>query len=253
MVYHNKRYKDAIDFINEHKISPNVCDSFGNTVLHLTSTMQYSYFAALAKHVLELPDCNINAQNEEGNTALHMACATGNKSMIEMLLESDKCSNSLINQENRDGHTPLYYTSDRGLINCLILNGADPLDVADSARIYDILETFKKLKTEHPLNPTVTTLVLGNSLAGKTTLIRSLRKTYNWEQCTKAEPSIGQVKLESEHTAGVDMLEYKVFTEEIPRILFHDFAGHPEFHSTHSVLLQNLSSNVVWMYLLHCS
>ena len=224
----------------EQKISPNISDSFGNSVLHLISFTNKTFPHDLLKH----HDCCVNEQNKEGNTPLHIACATGNKSVVKLLIESERCSESLSIQ-NVDGHTPLYYASDRDSINYLILNGADPKDVADSVRVKHIVETLENLKDKHPLNPTVTALVLGNSLAGKTTLINSLTRAYKWGQLN--QPSIGQVKHsspigETERTAGVEISEYKVDMEDTPRILFYDFAGQPEFQSTHSVLLQSLLS-----------
>jgi GTPase SAR1 family protein len=166
--------------------------------------------------------------------------------MMKFLIESEKCNESL-SKKNMDGYTPLHYAQDRDMINYLILNGADLKDVVKSASVQNIAQTFKLLKNKNPLNPTVTVLVLGNSMAGKTTLIKSLTKAYSWEHIE--QPSIGQTKdvefLEGKSgpTAGVEISEYKVLETNEVRILFYDFAGHPEFESTHSILLQNLLSS----------
>ena len=235
---------EITDFLlSQHDFSPNVIfDSFENTFFHLKSN-PYQLLNRL-KGI-----CNhnyFNKQNKEGNTPLHLACATGNKLKMKFLIESEKCSESLF-KRNVYGYTPLYYAQNRDMINCLILNGADPKDAANSASVHHITQTFEKLKGENPLHPTVTVLVLGNSMAGKTTLIKSLTKAYRWEFIE--QPSIGQIKdvvaLEDEsgRTAGVEISEYKVSENDEVRILFYDFAGHPEFESTHSILLQNLLSS----------
>jgi ankyrin repeat protein len=228
---------EIMDFLlSQQDFSPIVFDSFENTFFHLKS---FSY--QLSNRFLAISNRDyLNKQNKEGNTPLHLACATGNKRMMEFLIESEKCSESL-SKKNMDGYTPLQYAQDRDMINYLVLNGADPKDIVGST---SIIQMFEILKGKHPLNPTVTVLVLGNSMAGKTTLIKSLTKAYSWEH-TK-QPSIGQTKdvefLEGKSgpTAGVEISEYKVLETNEVRILFYDFAGHPEFESTHSILLQNL-------------
>ena len=193
-------------------------------------------------------DC-LNKQNKEGNTPLHIACASGYKDMVRLLIESERCNESM-SKRNLYEHTPLYYASDRDTVNFLILNGADPKDVTHSASITSIAQTFKTLKRRNPLNPTVTVLVLGNSMAGKTTLIKSLTKAYSWEFIQDQLPSIGQTKDVIHafaeiggHTAGIEISEYKLSKDDEVRLLFYDFAGHPEFQSTHSLLLQNLLSS----------
>ena len=217
----------------EHLV--NVKDSEGNTPLH------YNTNGVIVDKLLKVPNCQVNSLNQEGNTPLHMACITGNKISVQLLVESERCKESLT-MENSSGHTPLYYAKDRDSINCLILNGANPKDVADTKRVQYIDDMFKRHKGQNPLDPTVTALVLGNSLAGKTTLIKSLTKAYNWESVsTIRKPSIGQVESdEVERTSGVEISEYKVLKDVVPRVLFYDFAGQPEFQSTHSKLLQNL-------------
>ena len=237
MVYNGCIYDVLLPFISKHKNSMSLRDSFGNTILHLGTS--YHLFT---NNLVELSGCDLSIQNKEGNTPLHIACATESGQMINKLIESDQLGKSL-SLQNIHGHTPLYYTSSRNVINKLIMNGADPSDVVDSRRVSHLTDLFKEAKSKHPLGLTVTALVLGNSLAGKTTLIKSLTKAYNWDQLSY--PSIGQIKqFEScEHTAGIDISEYKVHGERAPRVLFYDFAGQPEYHSTHSVLLQNRLSS----------
>ena len=229
--------KQVADIVVKHKI-PNLCDSLGNTVLHVCSMCISHQNNDFLKDVLALEECDVNKVNDDHNTPLHIACDKNNTSMVKLLLKcDDQKSLQILNKEN---HTPLFYAKDRGIINCLIMNGADPSDVAESERVKEIMEQFEKCKFDNPLNPTVTVLVLGNSLAGKTTLIKSLTKAYKWKQIN---PSIGQISEESERTVGVDMLDYTFFSESNVRLLFYDYAGQTQFHNTNSIHLQNLLSN----------
>ena len=229
--------KKIADIVVKHKL-PSVCDSLGNTILHVCSMCIFHQNIDFLKDVLALKECEVNQVNDDHNTPLHIACDKNNMSMVKLLLECDDQKSLQI--FNKEKHTPLFYAKDRGMINCLIMNGADPSHVAESERVIDILKQLEKCKFDNPLNPTVTVLVLGNSLAGKTTLIKSLTKAYKWKQIN---PSIGQISEEIERTVGVDRLEYKFPFEDDVRLLFYDYAGQQEFHSTNFVHLQNLMSN----------
>lgn len=216
---------------------PNLNDSLDNTILHLCASRFFD--VSCFKKVLALNDCEVNQKNVEGNTPLHIACALNNMLVVTLLLESDKCMS--LSMKNMDNHTPLYYAKRRELLNYLIINGANPKDVADSARVQGVVDRLEKVKGDHSLDPTVPVLVLGNSLAGKTTLIKSLTGTYKWDQLN---PSIGQIEQKTERTSGVNLLEYKVLEKDNVRILFYDYAGQHEFHGTHSHHLQSLMSNL---------
>ena len=84
-------------------------------------------------------------------------------------MESDVVCQS-ISCRNHDNKTPIQLTSDYRIIRFLISYGANPEDVYE--RFAAIL---KKSKEEQPLEPTVKIIVLGNSTAGKTTLIEALK------------------------------------------------------------------------------
>lgn len=56
----------------------------------------------------------INSQDDDGKTALHLACMLGNLSMVRLLMEDSKC---LVNIHDNRGETPLH-------IACSSLNDA---------------------------------------------------------------------------------------------------------------------------------
>ena len=228
--------KIIVDLVTKYDL-PNLCDSFGNTLLHLCSALEFNPFEgeSLPKALLALKSCKVNEKNEEGNTPLHIACAVRNKAMIELMVGSEKCAES-ISTHNTEGRTPVYYASDRNSINLLVMNGANPEEVAKSSMVQDIVEMFGTLKEKHPIDPTVTALVLGDSQAGKTTLINSLKVACKWRQSTEHPNPVGDA---TKRTAGVEISEYRVFQTDIPRILFYDFAGQKKYDIAHSVLLQN--------------
>lgn len=234
---------DIIKFLVDKKICTlTTCNEKGESPLHVACSSHYGHDTEIGVWLCE-HGCDVNQENKEGNTPLHVACAARNKGMVTLLLENDKCKS--LNLRNAKGHTPIHYALDLDLIKHLIINGADSTDVANDASVEHMMERLTKLKDENPLNPTATVLVLGNSEAGKTTFIKSITEAYSWEK--NQQPSIGQIQPMEEKdgstcTAGIKITEYRIFEDDVVRILFYDFAGHPEFESTHSVLLQNLLS-----------
>ena len=167
---------------------------------------------------------NFNATNSDGDTVLHLACKLEAYDIVYLLLESDVVCQSILCR-NHDSKTPIQLTSDYRIIRLLISYGANPEDVYE--RFAAIL---KKSKEEQPLEPTVKIIVLGNSTAGKTTLIKALKSNES-----------GMIE-EPELTAGMVTCEH--VSDDFGRVTFHDFAGQPEYESSHSAFLERCSSSL---------
>ena len=208
------------------QLSPNVQDSFGNTILHLCAYIDrrrdydYYYYETkgfnIVEHVLQLENCNINIQNQEGNTPLHIACLSSNDGIARLLMQSGKAEASL-NTRNTDGSLPVHCASSVSILNCLIAHGANIDDVASTDHLVEhIKHSYLRFKSSYPLNPAITVLVIGNSSAGKTTLIKSLKS--NLEMTVADIVDIGHCP-----TAGI--VKYEVDSPEFGKIIFHDFAS----------------------------
>ena len=176
-----------------------------------------------------IKDCkeiiDFNATDCEGNTILHLACRSNRYEIIDVLLSTE--SNIVlqsISHKNHNCKTPIQLTGDYQIIRLLISYGANPEDVYNRfARILD------RSKQEQPLEPAVKVIVLGNSTAGKTTLVEALKYCKD----------IMYVK---GSTAGIETSEHT--SKEFGRVTFHDFAGQPEYESSHSAFLEKCSSSV---------
>ena len=137
-----------------------------------------------------------------------------------------------LKEKNSYGKTPLYYVHDRFVINYFISLGADPRDAFKSELVQEILQSHK----QHPLKPAVGVVVLGNSSVGKTTLIAALKTDSVVVERTSDCNLIDDV---GGPTAGV--VETVVESECMGRVKFFDFAGQPQFESSHSALLNSLA------------
>ena len=80
--------------------------------------------------------------------------------------------------------------------------------------------------------------VVGNALAGKTTVVEALKSE-----------GVDPINLEFERTAGI--VPTKFASNDFGRVAFHDFAGQQEYYSSHSQFLEsNFSSNAIVLILV---
>ena len=203
---------------------PNQQDSKGNALLHAIGEHYWcNQVRDLVSYLLNREDCDLNCTNHEDATPLHVACrvsAYGND-FVEALFNTGR--KIKVSARDVNGKTPIQITHNYEIIRLLIGHGADPQDVYE--HYGEELERSKKVR---PLHPFMKLFVLGNSEAGKSTLVESLK--------TETADSTSIVSVEGP-TAGVLQSEYK--SKEFGKVLIHDFAGHPEFHSSHSAFLES--------------
>ena len=161
---------------------------------------------------------DVMATDINGATPFHKACQYNynnrNVSVIKYLLSIPVVLNSFA---NKDGN----YSSP--------LTGA----VGDSAAIY---EKFKRIQISHPVGSFVNIFLLGDTGAGKTSLCHVLKERSSLH--IKAGRFVEGVKI---HTAGI--VPSKFQEESLGNVIIHDFAGQPEFYSSHTAILEALLRN----------
>ena len=199
-------------------------DSNGNTLVHFVCKHEDQ---ELLLFLLNTDNFDLNQANFDGTTPLHLACSSNmisfsREAFVKTLLDSGRIKN--ISPQDKDGKTPIQLTHDYDIIILLIGYGANPQDVYE--HYGQILEQCKK---SQPLHLFMKVFVLGNSEAGKSTLVESLKTEV-------PDPTLVVSDVKGP-TAGVVQLECN--SEVFGKVLFHDFAGHPEFESSHSAFLEN--------------
>lgn len=133
-------FSDNVKLIEQHLVhhpgDVNVIPSFSITpLLHAVEKERIDVIDCLLAH-----GCNINYQNDDGNTALHIACRTGNIDIIQRLIQAG--ADGMI-RNNDPGNTPLHEASygicDKNVLHRLFYisdfnsinnNGITPLMVA---------------------------------------------------------------------------------------------------------------------------
>ena len=192
-------------------------DSKGYTLLHFVCKQLDE---EMLLFLLNTEACDVNCVDSNGTTPLHLACSDPH--VVKALLDSGRIKD--VSPRDKNGKTPIQLTHDYDIIRLLIGYGAKPQDVYE--RYGQILEHCKK---SQPLYPFMKVFVLGNSEAGKSTLVKSLKTVA-------PDPTLVVSDVDGP-TAGIVQIECdsKVFGN----VLFYDFAGHPEYESSHSAFLES--------------
>ena len=217
------RYDLVRFLVTNHYCDINQQDSNGNTLLLLVCNGNRLHWdRELFSFLLNTDGCDLNCANSNGITPLHLACYYFDLSTVETLLNSGRIKD--VSPREKNGRTPIQLTHDYSIIRLLIGYGANPQDVYE--HYGQILEQCKK---SQPLHLLMKVIVLGNSEAGKSTLVESLKTVA-------PDPALIVSNVEGP-TAGIVQIECD--SEVFGKVLFHDFAGHPEFESSHSAFLES--------------
>ena len=267
---------DLLKFmINHHNCNPMATNKQGETILHCAvkhiEVLRYLiiecncdpmtvinddrdtvlHYAAkkglldLLKFMINHRNCNLMATNKWGETILH--CAVEHIEVVKYLINECNCDPMVA---DNSGQRPLHvatYQCHLATIEYLLSTGrCDPLVEDNSGRTPEqfakrrttvllIFKKFSQITISYPIDSYVNVLLLGNPGAGKSTLRHVISDTATG---SIAFGSLRNVKGVTPFTAGIipDKLQHKT----LGNIILHDFAGHSEYYSSHSAVIENL-------------
>uniref|UniRef100_A0A1X7U5J1 Uncharacterized protein n=1 Tax=Amphimedon queenslandica TaxID=400682 RepID=A0A1X7U5J1_AMPQE len=212
-VLHRVAENGSLDFmkylINHHHCDPMATNNSGVTVLHLAAR-----HIDIVKYLINECHCDPMAVDRWRRTPLHLAAALGYSAAVEYLLSTGKCD-------------PLAKDDE----------GNTPFKLAKEYSPTDTLSVFKKfggIKSSHPIDSYVNVLLVGNPGAGKSTLSHVINDTASFTLLGSFRNVGGVVPC----TAGI--IPYKLQHRTLGNIILHDFAGHSEYYSSHSAVIENL-------------
>ena len=228
------------------KCDPMAVDRFGQTPLHHAAHWGHS---AAVECLLSTDKCDPMAVDRNGWTPLHHAASWGHSAAVECLLSTDKCDPMAVDS---DGWTPLHHAAGCGspaAVECLLSTGkCDPLAKDNERRTpfklakeeghtdtLSVLKKFGGIKSSHPIDSYVNVLLVGNPGAGKSTLSHVINDTATGSIVLGSFRNVGGVV---PCTAGI--IPYKLQHRTLGNIILHDFAGHSEYYSSHSAVIENL-------------
>ena len=225
----------------------NIQDGSGYTPL--TTACRYGHLDII-KFLVSLSSVDVNIQDGSGYTPLTTACHYGKLDIVKFLMSIEQ-----INPISTDinGNTTLHYVCSAGnveLVKYLLSTGRidpmaknryqeTPLQMAGNRfYILKLFEPFKQCRVDFPVESYSKVFLCGNTTNGKSSLanalyqrvkgISLLERLNPFKQQEKAEPL----------TAGI--VPHHLESNEIGNIVLYDFAGHPEYYSSHEAVLENL-------------
>ena len=196
--------------INGHIMDEKYRDTNGRTVLHCAVE-----HIDVVKYLINECNCNIMVTDKDGRTPLHYAALLGTAEVIEFFLSTGNCDPLA---KDNEGKTPLQLAKERQNRNTVI----------------GIFKKFGNIKISHPIDSYVNVLLVGNPGAGKSTLSRVINDTASFTLLGSFRNVGGVVPC----TAGI--IPYKLQHRTLGNIILHDFAGHSEYYSSHSAVIENL-------------
>ena len=195
--------------IGYYKYNPVATNRFGQTVLHCAVE-----HISIIKYLITECNCNPMVTDKDGKTVLHYAVEQNSFDVVEYLLSTSKCDPVAKDNKKR---TPLQLTND------------------DNRMVQSLFKKFHQIKSSHPVDSYVNVLLLGNPGAGKSTLSKIITDTATGSFVLGP---LRKVKGVEPCTAGI--IPYKLQHKTLGNIILHDFAGHSEYYSSHSDVIENL-------------
>ena len=197
--------------INTHHYNLMTTINRGQTVLHLAVE-----HIDVVKYLINECSCNMMVTDKDGWTPLHHATYQGTAEVIEYFLSTSNCDPLA---KDNEGKTPLQLAKERRY---------------DSDTVIAIFKKFGNIKISHPIDSYVNVLLVGNPGAGKSTLSHVINDTASFTLLGSFRNVGGVVPC----TAGI--IPYKLQHRTLGNIIVHDFAGHSEYYSSHSAVIENL-------------
>ena len=198
--------------INTHHYNLMTTNNNGQTVLHLAVE-----HIDVIKYLINQCNCDIMVTDKNGYTPLHYAAWWGTPEVVEFLLSTGNCDP--LAKDNK-GRTPLQLAKEK---------------LGDSDTVIAIFKKFGDIKISHPIDSYVNVLLVGNPGAGKSTLSHVINDTATGSIVLGSFRNVGGVV---PCTAGI--IPYKLQHRTLGNIILHDFAGHSEYYSSHSAVIENL-------------
>ena len=230
------------------------------TPLHTASFFGHLH---VVRYLVEECNVDIALEDDDGYMPLHLACISGHLDIIKYMLDRgnnnviEVCGN-LVFLAAKNGHLEIVKFLAEELVLSLdqMVGSKKPLDIAHEEGHTDIVRyLFTKgyqsdivqssMLARPPLKPNVSMFVIGNTEAGKTTLIKSLQSPSshtltNWVM--GLFKSVDSNETPSETTGIVPTC---LKTDQLRNITAYDFAGPMEYYAGHKAFLGGISSSII--------
>ena len=231
--------------ITKWRCDPMCKDSRALTSLHYAA--QYGSLNVM-KYLITKCHCDPMCEDNDRRTSLNYAVRVGSINVMKYLITECNCNPMVTTKEGgftclheavmNKQYSSIEYLLSTGKVDPLVKDkfGETPLQRAKANdKMRSLFIKFGKVETSHPVDSYVNVLLLGNPGAGKSTLAQVIIER------AISTPVFGQfrtVKGVELCTAGI--IPTKLQHKELGNIILHDFAGHSEYYTSHTAVIENL-------------
>ena len=224
-------------------------NSKDNGYILLHTACRYGHVDTI-KFLVSLPSIDVNIPDDGGYTPLHIACKYCDLDIVHLLMSTEQINPI---STNKNGDTPLHIACSYSIVDIvkyLLLTGRiDPMAknryqetpvqlAGNNYGILKLFDPFEQCRVDFPVESYSKVFLCGNTTNGKSSLVNALEKRVKGVlQLEWLNPFKQQKKAEA-LTAGI--VPHHLQNNEIGNIVLYDFAGHPEYYSSHEAVLENL-------------
>ena len=257
---HYAAHKGHIDIVrclvensNSDVNDVNVRESTGYTpLLHYAAREGHM---DIVRCLVENSNCDVNVRDDTGYTPLHHAAQWGHINTVKCLAEHTA---AVVMATDKYGATPFHLACQHNYSNCnipvikyflsipVVLESFtnetsdyhSPLSGAEGSAA-TIFRQFQRIHISHPVGSFVNIFLLGHTGAGKTSLCHVLKEGSSFFNFFNIGKFVKGVKT---LTAGIvpnKLRDHK----SLGNVIVHDFAGQPEYYSSHAAILESLLEN----------
>ena len=251
---HHAAYKGHTDIVR-HLVENSNCDvnvkdnvDTGYTPLHRAAREGH---IDIVRCLVENSNCDINVKSNTGYTPLHYAAWRGYINTVKYLVEHTV---AVVMATDDNGATPFhlacqhnsynrnipvikYFLSIPVVLESFTNKTSDyrsPLSGAEG-NAATIFHQFERVHISHPVGYFINIFLLGHTGAGKTSLCHVLKERSSFFKIGKFVKGVKTL------TAGI--VPNKLHDKSLGNVIVHDFAGQPEYYSSHAAILESLLEN----------
>ena len=272
---------EDVNSINMHGMLSNIWQAIGNPFITFLNALLYASTVSVAsspdvshtprrgrshsefishkwnifKYLVVEQKCKPQCKDKNGQTPLHYACASGQLKIVQYLYKEKLCD---LVHTTLSGDTPLHIACKFSQVEitefllstgecdplCKNAEGMTPIEKATSVKIRELLDHF--CNGNYPLESVVKVFVLGDPLAGKSSLVQALQSNPGFIGSLIGR--LQRIKEERQPTAGINSHSFS--SNDFGNVVIYDFAGQREFLTSHAAFLQNSSSQLAGIFIV---